>query len=240
MALSENWIATDAEIFSAAKTVIERFDLLLCIRVVRRLVALQIRGLLHGYGAGHDLRKVILRLDEVELSLVGQVITADVRVGDVDFRFDLFVEQLFLGQRSKQVAFQIIERDVALFKLLVKLLLRVGRLHFGQLGIHIFIGSCEIQLGGALLKDFVFDQLVKDIQPYDAGLLAARILGILTQAGFVVFLDIGAHDVFAIYGGHDVGRGRLVATGQRGQEEAAGENWKSRRWAEGIEFRLAT
>ena len=87
-------------------------DFLLCLRLVGR-AARRTAGALLRRGAGdHDLRQMILRLDQVELGLVGVVVVGDLGVGDVDLRLDLLVQQLGLGQPAADLALQVVEGQV--------------------------------------------------------------------------------------------------------------------------------
>ena len=73
----------------------------------------------------------------------------------------------------------------------MKLILRVGSLHLGQLGVHVFVAGGQVQLGGALLQNLVLDHLVQDVQPPDVGLLRRRFLRVVSQAALVIALQIG-------------------------------------------------
>ena len=125
------------------------------------------------------------------------------------------LSSLVAGQLAANFALEIVERDVARLELLVELLLRVGRLHFGQLGVHIFVGGGEVQLGGALLQDFVFDHLV-------AGCSGERCRPVQGSApadcrrGWPgnTSPDPTRMNLFAIHGGHHIGRGCAMAAGQ--------------------------
>ena len=196
-----------AEIFSAFEPVVEDLDFLFGVRVSGGLVVLEVAGLLCGGAGGDDLGEVVLGLDEIELSLVGVVVAGDLRVCDVDFGLDLFVDELCLGQRAADVALEIVESDVALLELVVEFVLGVGGLDLGELGVDVFIAGGEVELGGALLEDFVVDHLMEDGEPADVGFLRGEFLGGVSEAGLVVAVQLGAHDVLAIDGGDNVGGG---------------------------------
>ncbi len=60
----------------------------------------------------------------------------------------------------------------------IELFLRVARLYLGELGVHIFVGGGEVELGGALLQDLVIDHLMKNVQPRYVGLLRRGCCGL--------------------------------------------------------------
>jgi hypothetical protein len=69
---------------------------------------------------------------------------------------------------------------------------------------------------------------VEYVQPDNIRLLGARLLGIVPETGLVIFLYVRTLDVLAIHRSHDVGRGRLVTTGQRGEEQPTSKNRDSK------------
>ena len=196
----------------------QRLDLLFCVGVARGLVVLQVAGLLRGPAGDHDLRQVVLGLDQVELRLVRRIVGVDLRVGDVDLRLDLLVQQLGLGQRAAQFALQVVEGEVARLELLVELLLRVGRLHLRQLGVHVLVAGGQVELGGALPENLVLDHLAQDIEADNVGLLGGGLLGIVAQVGLVILLQLRAQNILAIYGRHHVRRGRAVTPAHGGNQ----------------------
>jgi len=64
---------------------------------------------------------------------------------------------------------QVIERHVLRLQLAVELLLSEGSLDFGELGIDLLVGCDEIELGGALLLDFIVDEMAEYLQARDLG-----------------------------------------------------------------------
>ena len=121
-----------------------------------RLVAVGRRG----HGRHNDLRQVIPRLNQVEFGLVRSVERRNLRIGDIDLRLDLFVDELGLGQLPANVALQVVHRHVALLEQVVELILGVRSFDLGELGVHIFIARGQVQLGGLLLLNLRQDHLL--------------------------------------------------------------------------------
>src|SRR6185437_10605438 len=90
----------------------------------------------------------------------------------------------------------------------------IGGLGFRELGIHVVIAGREVELGGALLENLVLNHAFENFETPDVGLFLRDILLLIgLEIGLVDFLEIGAHDVFAIDGGDDVGAGSAMAAG---------------------------
>ena len=177
-----------------------------------------------GFGGGHDLRQLVTGLDKVEVSFVGLVVAVDVAVGDIDFGLDLLVEQLVLRQGVTDFALEVVEGDAALLELLVELLLGVRRLHLSELCVDVLVSRSQVELCGALLDDLVINQIAQNTETYNIRLLGARLLGVVAEIGFVIFLHLRAQNLFSIHRGHYVRRRRAMAANQGGEQKAAGEN----------------
>src|SRR5205807_6588785 len=100
---------------------------------------LKIADLRVGELCDENVRQVILRLNQVELSSVLVVVVGNVLVGNVDLGSDLLVQDFFAGQAAAQILFEIFQGDLLVFQSLVKLLLRVGRLDLGELALDFLI-----------------------------------------------------------------------------------------------------
>ena len=59
-----------------------------------------------------NLRQVIARLNQVEFRFVAVVVACDVLLGDVYFRGDFLMQDLVGSERSTDVTFEIIEREL--------------------------------------------------------------------------------------------------------------------------------
>ena len=136
---------------------------------------------------------MVAGLDQVEVGLVRRVEGGDLRVGDVDLGLDFLVDQLVSGQRAANIALQIVQRHVALLELVVELLLRVWRLDLRELRVHVFIAGGKVELGGALLQDFIRNHLVQDLESPDIGFFGREFLRRVAQPGLVIPVQVGAH-----------------------------------------------
>src|SRR6185437_13842081 len=72
------------EIISIIQVVLDRLNFTARFRFILRFVVFQIVDIAGRRSGDHDLRNVILRLDQVELSLVVVVIVRNILVGNID------------------------------------------------------------------------------------------------------------------------------------------------------------
>jgi hypothetical protein len=69
---------------------------------------------------------------------------------------------------------------------------------------------------------------VEYVKPDNIRLLSAWLLGVVPETGLVIFLNVRTQNIFAIHSCHDIGRGRLVTTGQCGEEQPTSKNRDSK------------
>ncbi len=167
---------------------------------------------------------MIVRLDEIEVGLVGVVVVGHIRVGDGDAGVDLLVEQLFLGEAAANVALQLVEGEVRGLELGLELLLGVGSLHLGELGLDLGVGCGQALLGGALLDDGFEDKRMDDVEPQRVSLIRRRrlLLRVAGQLRRVGFVHVGLEDGVTVDGGDDALLRAFVAAGdedERGREK---------------------
>ncbi len=215
------------EVLAAVEPVEQRLDLLARVGLVLRLIALLVAQLRVGRGGDHEVREVVLRLDEVEFRFVRVVVAGDIGVGNVDLRRDFLVRYLFDGDGAAQIALEVVERDLALLHALVELFLSVRRLDLVELLLHFLVGGEQTELFGALHEHLVVDELLEDVEA-QAGCLFFG--GLLRRAGGLVvevLFDFRALDLLAVDLGHDVGRGLAGRAAER-EQQAGSENESER------------
>ncbi len=148
--------------------------------------------------------------------LVGEVVVRHVGVGDRDAGVDLLVQQLVDGQRTAQVALQVVQRTPGGGQARLELLLCVRGLHLGQLAVHVGIGRGQVLLGGALLHDLFHDQLVQDVQLQRVFLVGGRglLLRIVGQLRSVDLVHVGTQNRLPVDGSDHAVLRALAATGE--------------------------
>ena len=187
---------------------------------------------LPGRGIGgvgdEDLGDVVLGLDVVEFGFVLGEVGGDVGVGNVDFAVDFLVEELVGGEGAAEVALDVVDGGVAVGEACLELVFGVGRLHFGEFGVDLFGGGGEVHFGGALLDDFIEDELLEERQLERGGLLGGGLfllLGGVAELVVVGAVELGGADGVRVDGGDDVGRGGTVAAGGGEQSDGEGQGY---------------
>ncbi len=135
------------EILACLQTAVQRLDLLFGLCIVAGLVVLQVGHLIGRLIGDANKSQVILRFDQIELALVGVVISTYFRVRDIDLRLNLFIDEFAYRKLMTDVAAKIVEGLISFLELPVELFLRVGSFQICQLGVDLFIGRNQVELG---------------------------------------------------------------------------------------------
>src|SRR6185437_10323195 len=119
----------------------------------------------------------------------------------------------------------------ALLEPAIEIILRVRGLELSQLGVHVFIAGRQVELGRALLDDFVGDHAMQEIEAANICFFSRWLLRTIAEIGLVHTVQVSTRNLLAIDSSNHV-RGRGAVASCHGDHEGKTKENRNGRTAE--------
>ncbi len=129
-----------------------------------------------GHRRNENVRKMVLRFDEIELRFMRVVVVGHVLVGNADLGSDFLVHHLVERQGTANIALEIVGGDVLFLQPGGELFRGVGRFNLVQFAVDFFVGGQQAQLLGPVHQNLVVNQFAQNAEAKTGGLFSDRLL----------------------------------------------------------------